>query len=72
MSQHDQGDMAIPADEATNFVLSKPQSFAGFKIILNAPSGSNCLDHLLECGPTGAQDKVVGLTCGVIDASADE
>jgi hypothetical protein len=72
MSQHDKSDMAIPADEATNFVLSKPQSFAGFKIILNAPSGSDCLYHLLECCPTGAQDKVVGLACGVIDASANE
>jgi|SRR5256712_13251363 len=35
MSEHDQRNVAIPADEAADFVVSKPHVFARFKIFLN-------------------------------------
>src|SRR5437588_93215 len=61
MSQHDKRDMPIPADEATDFVLSKPESFAGFKIILNTPPSPNRLHHLLECCPRWSEDEIIRL-----------
>src|SRR6266851_617099 len=35
--QHDEGEMAIPADVAADFILIKSQVFVGLQVLFNAP-----------------------------------
>src|SRR5712691_6448192 len=61
MSDHQQRDVTIPADEATHFVVIESHVFACFKILFNAPPRSNGLDHRLYCRCRRSEDQVVGL-----------
>src|SRR5271157_4575976 len=46
MCQHDQGDMAIPSDPASYFVLIQSHILSCFKVFLNMPACTDGLDHL--------------------------
>src|SRR5712691_1543965 len=72
MSEHDKRDVAIPADEAPNFVVSKPHVFARFKIFLNMPPGSNGLYHRLDCRCRRSPDQVVALFFRIADGATNE
>src|SRR5712691_3445271 len=72
MSEHDKRDVAIPADEAPDFVVSKPHVFARFKIFLNMPPCSNGLYHRLYCRCRRSPDQVVGLLFRIADGATNE
>src|SRR5205823_14828193 len=72
MSEHDKHNVAIPADEATDFVVSKPHVFARFKIFLNMPACSNGFDHLLYCRCRRSEDQVGGLVFRIADGATNE
>src|SRR2546421_11367272 len=72
MSEHDQRNVAIPADETADFVVSKPHVFARFKIFLNMPACSNGFDHRLYCRCRRSPDQVVGLVFRIADTATNE
>src|SRR5437762_11837237 len=43
IGQHDEGEMAIPADIAADFILIEPQVFGGLQIFFDRPAGANSL-----------------------------
>ncbi len=43
--EHDQGDVTIPPDPTSHFVLIESHGFGGLEIFLHTPSGPNSLDH---------------------------
>src|SRR6266536_1065524 len=70
--QHDQGDMAIPSQEAAHFVVIEPQVFAILKIFFDAKASSQSGDFGLQRGLGGSKDQVVGQVWGGSDAATDE
>ena len=71
-SQQHEGDMPVPANEATNFVVIQAHIFGVLKIFLNVPSGSNRLDHLRKCGATWSAHEVVCLLKRISGATTNE
>src|SRR6266487_4766342 len=72
VSQHHQGDMAIPPEPASDFVLIQSHIFAGFKVFLNMPAGADGLHHLAERGSRWGKDEVVGLLSRIGEAPTNE
>ena len=58
--QHDEGQMAIPADVAAHFILVKSKLFAGLQVLFDAPACPNGLhDGGQGCRQWG-KDQVIG------------
>src|SRR6266487_2993656 len=70
--QHDQGDMAIPSQEAAHFVVIQSEIFAILKIFFNAPTTSQSGDFGLQRGLGGSKDQIIGQVWGGSDAATDE
>lgn len=60
MSEQTQGDMAIPSDPTSDFVVVEAEIFGIFKVLLDMPTLANGLDHLLQGGSLGGKDEGVG------------
>src|SRR5947209_4051789 len=71
-SQHDEGEMAIPAEVAAHFILIESQVFAGLQVLLNAPAGANGLHDGGQRRVQRSKDQVVGELVGVVKATAHD
>src|SRR6266700_176971 len=68
--QHDEGQMAIPAEVAADFILIQSQVFAGLQVLLNAPAGPNGLHDGAERRGQGSKDQVIGQLLRIVQATA--
>src|SRR5579864_5790060 len=70
-SQHDEGDMAIPTDIATHFIVIQAQTFAGLQILFNVPTSSNSLHDGGQGSRLWGKDQVIRQLVWVVQAPKD-
>ena len=60
IGQHDEGDMAIPADIAADFIVIQSKIFGGFQVLFDAPTRSNSLHDGRQGRGQWGKDQVRG------------
>ena len=68
--EHDEGDMAVPADVTANFILIEAEIFGIFEVDLHRPAGTDGQNDRVQRGPRRCEDQVIGLLAWVVDAAA--
>ncbi len=70
--QHNESEMAIPTDVAADFILIKPQVFAGLQVLLNAKACANGLHDGAERRGQGSKDQVIGELLRIVQATTHD
>jgi hypothetical protein len=70
--KQDQGDMAVPAQVATPFIVTESKGFASFEILFHVPTSTNSGNHEGERGVEWSPDEEVGQLGGIVEAAAHQ
>ena len=70
--EQDQGDMAIPAQIAASFRMTKSKGFARFEVFLDVPTGTDGLNHEGERGVGWGPDEEEGQHARIVEAAANQ
>ncbi len=73
VGQQHEGEMAIPAQIATNFILIQSQIFRGLQVLFDAPASAHGLhDDGQRGGGQGGKDQVVGHLSRIVQAATKD
>jgi hypothetical protein len=67
--EQDQGNMAIPAQVATHFIVIEPQGFGGLQVLFDVPAAANGAYDGGERRGQWGKDQVSGDLAGIVEAA---